>query len=567
MMKKLLFFGMMGAMALTFVACSSEDDAFTTPKVTGETVKTTFTFNVPLKQMTTRMTAGQAGETESTTFKGISDIKLIPFATAEAVKDGDVLGLDVITLANLTAFNEKGLNNNSFNGNVYNDVEVPVGVNHFVFYGLKADNSEGGLDAVYATTAKGSKIENYAKFNMVPFQKDLEFSGLASKSTNGQAVLTALNKVSAAFTANPATGTSFESIFAELKAAFESNKAGSAASVNALFTELKAALNNLADNDAKTAILAAIDDLSSNKFPADLNLPDGAIGVTCTSGTWTFANSNVNGLGQPAPKMYVKPAALWYTINTPIKTDTEIHQPEYKNQNSWDNVVALYDDATAVTSETRAIALVNEIQFAVGQLQSQVKVAESVDLKANDMDSQNQPKVIYTNAAASFAVTGILIGGQDDLTWKFLPATTSGAYVIYDGKPTTAGNATAAAASPVNYTLAGETAKDQKVKVLVELVNGATPFQGFNKQLIPANAKFYLLAELDPKTATGYNASTLNSVFKQDYATKVTFTIGAESLKNAYNTIPDLRTPKLELGLAVNLEWQQGLVFENIAFQ
>ena len=38
--------------------------------------------------------------------------------------------------------------------------------------------------------------------------------------------------------------------------------------------------------------------------------------------------------------------------------------------------------------------------------------------------------------------------------------------------------------------------------------------------------------------------------------------IGKESLKSAYNVIPDLRSPKLEFGLSVNLEWKEGLTFE-----
>ena len=68
----------------------------------------------------------------------------------------------------------------------------------------------------------------------------------------------------------------------------------------------------------------------------------------------------------------------------------------------------------------------------------------------------------------------------------------------------------------------------------------------------------------------------MNQVFKQDYKTIVNFTIKAGKSKNdtsfpsggnatglgtAYNTIPDLRTPQLELGLSVDLTWQAGLNF------
>ena len=49
-----------------------------------------------------------------------------------------------------------------------------------------------------------------------------------------------------------------------------------------------------------------------------------------------------------------------------------------------------------------------------------------------------------------------------------------------------------------------------------------------------------------------------NKVFAQAYNTKANVTIS--SLAHAYNCIPDLKNPKLELGLSVNLKWTEGLV-------
>ena len=85
--------------------------------------------------------------------------------------------------------------------------------------------------------------------------------------------------------------------------------------------------------------------------------------------------------------------------------------------------------------------------------------------------------------------------------------------------------------------------------------------------VIPAGGTFYLTATLDPATATNKSTVTHNTVFKQDYNTVATFTIGngatgsSGGLATATNGIPDLRTPKVELGLSVNLQWQPGLVF------
>jgi hypothetical protein len=37
------------------------------------------------------------------------------------------------------------------------------------------------------------------------------------------------------------------------------------------------------------------------------------------------------------------------------------------------------------------------------------------------------------------------------------------------------------------------------------------------------------------------------------------------SLQNAYVTIPDLRSSQLSFGLSVDLDWRQGLTFDDVA--
>lgn len=68
-----------------------------------------------------------------------------------------------------------------------------------------------------------------------------------------------------------------------------------------------------------------------------------------------------------------------------------------------------------------------------------------------------------------------------------------------------------------------------------------------------------MVGKLEPSTDPTY-ADMNNKVFKQDYITTAKVTIN--SLAHAYNCIPDLKNPKLELGLSVDLEWQEGLVDE-----
>ena len=71
-----------------------------------------------------------------------------------------------------------------------------------------------------------------------------------------------------------------------------------------------------------------------------------------------------------------------------------------------------------------------------------------------------------------------------------------------------------------------------------------------------------MVGKLDPanQTLTGVTSPTNPAVFMPDYQTTVTAKIS--TLKNAYNTIPDLRATNMQLGLSVDLTWTAGLTFE-----
>jgi hypothetical protein len=91
------------------------------------------------------------------------------------------------------------------------------------------------------------------------------------------------------------------------------------------------------------------------------------------------------------------------------------------------------------------------------------------------------------------------------------------------------------------------------------LNNSGQDFYG-NDGLVPAGGKFYMVANLKVDA----NSAEPKRVFAQDYVTTANLTIN--SLQNAYVTIPDLRSTKLQLGLAVDLSWEAGLTF-NVTIQ
>lgn len=115
--------------------------------------------------------------------------------------------------------------------------------------------------------------------------------------------------------------------------------------------------------------------------------------------------------------------------------------------------------------------------------------------------------------------------------------------------------------SSPNYTLVLDNkdasgSSQSNVFVTVELENNSgVAFYGA-EDIIPANSKFYLVGELK---LGGNTTETVDHVFVKDHTTVANFTI--KDLKKAYNHIPDMRTSKINVGLAVDLSWQEGITF------
>ena len=304
-------------------------------------------------------------------------------------------------------------------------------------------------------------------------------------------------------------------------------------------------------------------------FPANINLPDGAVTVKFTDTdnkftAQTSATYTTDGTQMAALSDYVYPANLWYRANTLIKTSDKVLTDKYKDGTAWKDILDNYDGDGVVKNSTASIALNDQIQYAVGRLKMTVKVAD-----ATLYDGNGETVAVPTGG---FPVSAVLIGDQRKVDFQFAPVNKSDKqYTIYD-KELTGINATTGG-STANNTLALETPADENVNVLLELTNNTGKrFKG-KDGYIPNGAKFYLLGTLTPTKGTGYDATKLNQVFKQDYVTTANFTI-KQNVKNddnpsqdqglgaAYNVIPDLRTPALSIGLSVDLTWQTGLTFD-----
>lgn len=209
------------------------------------------------------------------------------------------------------------------------------------------------------------------------------------------------------------------------------------------------------------------------------------------------------------------------------------------------------------------------INYGVANLATTVKCG-AVSLPDNKGLTVTDPSEFadkVTVPAAGFPVSGLFIGGQPTkVGFNFQPeATDAFDLTIYDNNLTGIVAKHSTEASTANYTIVlpndkGREATEQnKVNVAIELTNNTDkPFRGIDG-IIPVGGKFYLVGQLNPeaKKVTGV---TNPAVFMSDY--KTTLNLNINSLKNAYNTIPDLRSTKLQLGLSVDLEWQAGIQFD-----
>ena len=646
-MKKYFSYALVGAIALTgavgFSSCSSSSDEVVgnNPSYNSEqnSVKTQFTISFPsnVARANTRQSADIVQNTPAiASFRGMKDIVLLPFgATGDAgtdpISSSSTKLSNAITLSTIIVPTPAGtypsnsipaglLKANS-NSVLYNDVTIPVGTGSFLFYGKAID--DGTENFVNGSLAfDGTQPAN------ITFTPVQTYPGTASKT--GEYLADYLSKIAQAenwaeCTVTTNSGETWYSIgLGDLYTQFTSLKTGSSLDVQAAIEDLYQTIKDNTDavsTKIKSQILnAEVKNTTENEkyasvsgttltfnaklgngftttggktlyFPFDVNLPDGAALLSYNSGTKTFTQVT-NGNGNTGDKItakytdYVYPASLYYYCNSGITTSASSKKSLYEDtENNYDWAAITgptnYEAGSYVKPSTRSVAILDPIQYAVGRLDATVKLKENV---ATLYDHNGEAYAV--NPTDGFTVTGILIGGQKQVKYDFTTNTTADEYTIYDNITKSNGTITvkSATASAPNYTLALETKAGESVYVAVELLNNGDDFQGIDG-VVPAGCKFYLVAQLTPSTGSGYDATTMNQVFRQDYKTIANFTIptgyaktdtaaghfdpttgNTVGLGKAYNTIPDLRSPKLELGLSVDLTWQQGITFNDVEF-
>lgn len=607
-MKKFRFFSFASAMLLAsaagMVSCSSDSIEPTGGSgVEGQVVKTQFYINIPYKgdngSASTRMTDVNTQNTgnNSANFLGMVNTQMYAFK-GEPGTTGFATSVKAIPIGDAADASSKDEWRN-----VYRDIAIPVGTKNLLLYARadKKSNSNfqaGSLSNPYESTTTEDATELSAlNFALTEVNKDIDFS------TEGADILVALNLVANTSVTEPGTTTTVKwseidnsnlgttnerEALKERYKKFIALTSGSAKSVQLLIENLKKVINGstgveddkLMAKAIVTNCTTALSNLENKDFPRNLFLPDGVAKVKWNDITKAFEYVNVNSTGSTGNLInyttITYPSELAYYVSSPVKVSnneiTAVNDlPDY---DKWIGNTADWSSyGNEVESSTRFVALQKPVLYGVASLKSTVKcVSNTLIDNAKDKGQYESDNSITVNDT-SFPITGILIGGQPkQVGWNFEAANTVTTnefkYTIYDRNMNKGTNLTAAVTGTAepNYTLvldnkdnSGATSQN-KVYITIELENNASDFFGA-EGLIPKGSKFYMVGELDPYASgiTQPTGETLGHVFVKDHTTIANFTI--KSLKKAYNHIPDMRTSKINVGLAVDLSWKEGITF------
>lgn len=614
-MKRFQLFSLASAMLLAsaagFTSCSSdsEDPQAGGSGVAGQVVKTQFALNIPYggdgsstnqAKQGTRMTSYITQQDKS--FHGISNIVLLTFngdPTTESITDA-------------TSIINIGADNNAYAQDtyrrLYRDIDIPTGTSYVAFYGRASRTNAYSDFQAGKITDVGTKKTEKTLANIS--HKLTPISGKANFTSDADAnrIIEALNNIAGAKVTVDNTTYTWATIGNEqnlptwltdherefLKSRytdFTSLRAGSKTSVATFIENLKKALAGetadatVPDDKKLTKEIFnqcenALNSINNIDFPGKFNLPDGVASLNWSDNKFTYnapgSSTFVTGSSIDYQKICY-PAELSYFVNTAtMVSDKDMSNlnefPTYKDWTSqsgaqWTGKTEFSE--SAVTNSTKTVGLKDPVQYSVAVLKSTIRCNANQLLDNGRQKGGLEEDQKIDVPENGFKVTGILIGGQPgSVDWKYEPTSTETfAHTIYDndmnGAPMYAKHSTDVPTTG-NYTLVFDnknTNTEKSVYVIIELVNNSSKDFYGKDGIVLKNAKFYLLGKLDPSTATGTaNPSSIDRVFKQDYITIANFNI--KNLKEAYNCIPDLRASSFNVGLAVDLSWQDGITFD-----
>ena len=566
-MKRINNYVLNGAIALLstagLVACSSSDDvtdAPVNPTYDGKSVKTQFAINIatPGSKNQTRMTSDNT-QMSGSKFLGMQNIYLLPLTLeSSGGPASSTIVSSIIPLGRIGANNnDMHIDGSDKDYKVYNDVNVAVGTNNFLFYGEGPSGTN--MNSNFEQGKLTANVNGKSSVGNINF-KPVQIAAQSTYSSIQNEFVSYLNGiVGASYTDGTNTtnwnnmGDNLTGDMAVLKGAYENFiklKAGSAvailASVQSLYNIVKpisekqsSNAKNLAnaictkilntdgtniklkESSSDPTYILSYDSSEKNytEFPETQGLPQGAMileySSTSTPG-FSYKTTSAN-IGTTDNNINVDnivyPACIEYFVNTPLKATNsdEITWPttasswDSDSWNSWGDVVL---------PSTRTIALQNTINYGVSSLKTTIKaVTETGLLEDNQKHFYSNLENQQVAVGEGFTVTGILIGGQPaQVEWNFLSSSDNFNNTVFDRSMPKDENRNIAVIAK-NYSddnetskpfytllldnmLSGENATQKDVNFAIELQNTSnTDFYGVDG-VVAAGQKFYLVGKM-----------------------------------------------------------------------
>ncbi len=486
-------------------------------------------------------------------FRGIEQVYVIPFQTASAgpvVAESTRLGNGNVNIHNPTLGQSDLIANNY---HLYEFASVPLKTNRVLAYGKAPDSGnvstkEGKRKNGVLTPSKltdPNTLPGGISFSLEPIIETGDTDELTAINTTSYNLIAKLNDLVEVLQASDD---------AEIRAlldVFTFKDQISACSYQTLYSlqlPILNALQSVEDANPETinavmtklSALQAARNAAGKDFPASYGIPEGTIGMWWNGYRFVKTIPDVNISLVPA-NLYCYPPSLWYYANSQVKTsnDDSVNQEYNKPQANptWGDILTHYGE-TSVTAATRSVAIVDQMQYGVGVVEFRF-----LPLEGNAVSAANCP------------LTGIIIGDQMDVDYRFAPKSSKSLFV-YDN---TISGITLGGTSQYIQVLVLPTAPDQIVHFALEFQNKTSSTFQCQQGTVPLDAKFYLAGKLMPYSPdsgiTKPEDEDIVSVFNSDH--KTTVYIKVNDLNKAYNVVPDLRDPQLELGVVAEVDWMQ----------
>ena len=550
-------FARVSLIAVILLVTGCIDDKLPQESETGATVVADIAFSVSKDAHPTTRVSADVVQEKGQAYRGIEMRHIVPFAIASGQK---VTASDMPKAFQIYGDGEQPVNSRP--NYYYDNCSLMSGVNAFLCYGRAPQASDKHVNGSLLETFPIDMAPRNIRFSLETIASDVHPTATALANYMTDIANAKGNNVAWKNAPNATLGIMYLNFLNKTEPEGGGEPLpGSAANVREYTKALKSALNNLTLTDntdiaIRTAIVTAIDNYNAewNGFPASIGLPDGAAVIRWTGTAFepqvnTTTLADINGIGR-----YAYPAELYYYGNSRIYTSTDDKRKEKYTDREWIDILADYEYQDGVVStSTTSVAIKEPLQYGVALVQIILKQTDSSSLT----DAAGTAIPVGTT---SFPLTGVIIGGQLPVGFDFTPTTAYPVYsetdmkFIYDNQiPTLYISAAADATEPVN-TLVLQNYDKKKVPVALEFMNNSgMDFKGLGG-IVQKSTKFYLVGEIDPEQfKDDIRTEIRDRVFTQDYTT--TLNIKVTGLEKAYNVVPNLLSPRLEMGIELTPKW------------